>query len=75
MEFKQPIRLEENAERLCREAADLENNLDDLVDIEADNMMEALDQLMEIERREAKVMFLKEIFAFLKKNIYFYHNY
>ncbi|VDO20139.1 unnamed protein product [Brugia timori] len=52
-EFKQPIGLEERAERLSREISDMENSVDELTGVQAESCKQALDHTSEITRRLA----------------------
>uniref|UniRef100_A0A1I8EJT8 Calponin-homology (CH) domain-containing protein n=1 Tax=Wuchereria bancrofti TaxID=6293 RepID=A0A1I8EJT8_WUCBA len=52
-EFKQPIGLEERAERLSREISDMENSVDELTGVQAESCKQALDHTNEITRRLA----------------------
>uniref|UniRef100_A0A915Q5I9 RNA helicase n=1 Tax=Setaria digitata TaxID=48799 RepID=A0A915Q5I9_9BILA len=72
VEFKQPIGLEERAERLSREISDMENSVDELTGVQAESCKQALDHASEITRRlamarmhleeltESAMMFVKE---------------
>ncbi|KAL3998482.1 EF hand family protein [Acanthocheilonema viteae] len=53
VEFKQPIGLEERAERLSREISDMENSVDELTGVQAESCKQALDHTNEIARRLA----------------------
>ncbi|EJD75751.1 hypothetical protein LOAG_17162 [Loa loa] len=53
VEFKQPIGLEERAERLSREISDMENSVDELTGVQAESCKQALDHTNEITRRLA----------------------
>lgn len=57
VEFKQPIGLEERAERLSREISDMENSVDELTGVEAKSCKQALDHTNEISRRLVMVWF------------------
>ncbi|MFH4982541.1 hypothetical protein AB6A40_009250 [Gnathostoma spinigerum] len=50
-EFKQPIRLEEKAERLSREVIEIENTLDELTGLNANECAEALGTAKHLQRR------------------------
>lgn len=64
VEFKQPIGLEERAERLSREISDMENSVDELTGVQAESCKQALDHTNEIARRLAMVyFFVKRIFT------------
>ncbi|CAG9538020.1 unnamed protein product [Cercopithifilaria johnstoni] len=53
VEFKQPVGLEEQAERLSREISDMENSVDELTGVQAESCKQALDHTNEITRRLA----------------------
>uniref|UniRef100_F1KPP3 Dystrophin-1 n=1 Tax=Ascaris suum TaxID=6253 RepID=F1KPP3_ASCSU len=55
VEFKQPIGLEEKAERIARETAEMENSVDELTGLEANACISALDHARQIGRRIAQV--------------------
>uniref|UniRef100_A0A915ACG1 Dystrophin n=1 Tax=Parascaris univalens TaxID=6257 RepID=A0A915ACG1_PARUN len=54
VEFKQPIGLEEKAERIARETAEMENSVDELTGLEANACSSALDHARQIGRRIAQ---------------------
>ncbi|VDK43703.1 unnamed protein product [Anisakis simplex] len=55
VEFKQPIGLEEKAERIARETAEMENSVDELTGLDANACPSALDHARQISRRLAQV--------------------
>ncbi|KAM3720398.1 Dystrophin-1 [Dirofilaria immitis] len=62
VEFKQPIGLEERAERLSREVSDMENSVDEMTGVQAESCKQALDHTKEITRRLAMAqMHLEEL--------------
>lgn len=69
VDFKQPIGMEERAERLLREVFDMENSVDELTGVQAENCKQALDLAKEINRRLAKVSeHINKGFLFFRRN-------
>lgn len=67
VEFKQPIGLEERAEKLSREISDMENSVDELTGVQAESCKQALDHTNEIARRLAVVQFFFPFFFLFKR--------